>query len=213
MRRTMIGWGLLFFTVAIAHAQEGPPVDPPEFKPGDSWTYQRESKYDRKRTGKFKMTVTAVTETGYTMSKTVLEGDMNAGDTAYTRQLNPVYDNGRKKTPFVPHFNFPMTPGKAWQGTWTYKKLKTHKQNKEFKATMKSRVEGWETIQTPAGEFRALKISFTATHRNQKGRGKDTEGVRWYSPEVGQVVRVVLKDKGGAAREEVKELIAYQPAP
>jgi hypothetical protein len=80
---------------------------------------------------------------------------------------------------------------------------------------MKSRVEGWETVTTPAGEFKALKIVFESKLNDQhSGRGKATTGIRWCSPEVRQIIRSEIKDEGGKkSRDEVTELVSFNPAP
>lgn len=213
MRRITIELLILVFLATTVHAQDAATVDVPVFKPGDSWTYQSHSQYHRNRTGKFKLTVTAVSEAGYKTSRTVLEGHMKSGNEHCTQQMNPTQQNGRKKRPFIPFFDFPLTPGKRWQGSWKYTKMKTKGKDRHFNATMKSHIEGWETVKTPAGEFRALKITYEAVHANEKRHSKVTKGIRWYCPEVRQIVRIEFKDKGGEAREEVRELIAYQPAP
>ena len=85
--------------------------------------------------------------------------------------------------------------------------------NIDIRCKMESRVEGWENIKTPAGEFKTLKITFKMKQRNQFGHGNDTKGTRWYCPAIRHIVRSELKEKGSNSREEVLELVSYKLAP
>lgn len=208
----IIGLLICFGIASTAIAQSPETAEMPSFKSGDSWTYTRSSKYSRKRTGKEVITITSVSDTGYETSVKVLEGDADGYEGKNTNEMNAIIGRGgRKFDPYVPYFSFPMMPGKTWEGSWKYTKIK--RRTFYFKGTMKSRVEGWENIKTPAGEFKTLKITFKAKIINQFGRGPETTGTRWYCPAIRHIVRSEIKDKGGMMREEVKELVSYKLAP
>jgi len=186
-------------------------VELPKIYPGDSWTYSRKSKYDITRTSIFVVTVSSFTATGFKTFKKVIEGSDKSCKNEFTNELNPIKKGRTSLKPYIPKFSFPLTPGKTWEGKWKYT-VRPGPKTLNFNATMKSRVEGWETIKTQAGEFSALKITFEADHINQYGRGAYTKGSQWYSPKVRNIVRSEIIDKGGRVRHEVTELIDYNPA-
>ncbi|MCB2147512.1 MAG: hypothetical protein KQI81_13635 [Deltaproteobacteria bacterium] len=213
MRYLLIGLVVGLFAVTPRPLQAQDTAELPTFKVGDNWTYQRTNKFNRTRTGKFVVTVTSVSGSGFATSTKVIEGAAKDEVGEYTTEMNALKDNDRKFTPYVPYFSFPLAPGKAWEGSWKYSVWGKKNKMETFNATMKSRVEGWEIVTTPAGEFNALKIVFEATHANpHSGRGKETKGTRWYCPEVRRIVRNEVSDEGGNGKGEVTELVSFSPA-
>ena len=216
MRHIVIGLLIGLGVVLSGYVQAEDSADLPSFKTGESWTYARVDKNDQSHTGKFVITVTSVSDNGYATATKVLEGAADDEVGEYTQEMNAIKNEDRKFTPFVPYFSFPLTPGKTWEGSWKFTARGGKKNNMlNFDGIMKSRVEGWETITTPAGEFKALKIVFKSKLTDQhSGRGKATTGIRWYSPEVRHIVRSEIKDEGGKkSRDEVTELVSFNPAP
>jgi hypothetical protein len=194
---------------SLAWAQVGESVDAPSFKPGDSWTYVRTDKLDRSRNAKYSLTVKSVSDSGHVTSRELLEGSVSASDDEYTREMNPIVFEGQKFDPYVQVFSFPLAPGKQWEGKYSFWSSAV---NLQFNGSRANRVEGWETVRTPAGEFKALKITFAGHARNQYGRGSEFQGTWWYSPEVRRFVRAETKAFGGAPRDELIELVSFKPA-
>ncbi len=214
MRYLLIGLLVGLVAAAPGPSQAQDTAALPTFKVGDNWTYQRTSKFDRTRTGKFVVTVTSVSDSGFATATKVIEGAFEDEVGEYTTEMNAIKDNDRKFTPHVPYFSFPLAPGKAWEGSYKYSVMGKKNKMETVNATMKSRVEGWDTVTTPAGEFNALKIVFEATHKNShSGRGKEIKGTRWYSPEVRRIVRNEVSGEGGKSKGEVTELVSFSPAP
>ena len=214
MRYLLIGLLVGLFALTPGPLQAQDTAELPTFKVGDNWTYQRTSEFDRTRAGKFVVTVTSVSDSGFATATKVIEGTDEDEVGEYTTEMNTIKDNDRKFTPHVPYFSFPLAPGKAWEGSWKYSVKGKKKRMETVNATMKSRVEGWETVTTPAGEFNALKIVFEATHtKSHSGRGKETKGTRWYCPEVRRIVRSEVSNEDGKSKNEVTELVSFSPAP
>jgi uncharacterized lipoprotein YddW (UPF0748 family) len=63
-------------------------------------------------------------------------------------------------------------------------------------------VVGWETVEVPAGKFRALRVE--ATH---DGRRNGPQVTAWYAPEVKRYVRLIAQAVR-SSREEV--LLGYK---
>lgn len=201
---------LALFSLAIASsgwAQSGDQVGAPAFKPGDSWTYVRTDKLDLSRNAKYVETIKSVSDSGHETSSQALEGSVGGSDDQYTREMNPIVLEGQKYDPYIPTFSFPLASGKQWEGKYSFSRSTF-----QFNGTRASRVEGWETVKTPAGEFKALKITYSGRATNQRGLGTAFQGTSWYSPEVRRVVRAEIKASGGAARDQLVELVSFKPA-
>jgi hypothetical protein len=209
MSHMLIGSLLGFLVVSAALAQSGDTVGAPALKPGDSWTYTQIDKLDRSRNAKFAVTVKSVSERGHEVSRQVLEGTLGGTDDQYTYELNPIVLEGQKYEPFIPAFSFPLAPGKKWEGKFSFW---ISSGSLQFTATRSSHVEGWESVRTPAGDFKALKITFHQRAMNQFGRGTEIQGTLWYSPDVRRFVRTELRAFGGAPRDQVIELVGFKPA-
>lgn len=214
MRHLLIGLLVGLFALTPGPLQAQDTAELPTFKVGDNWTYQRTSEFDRTRTCKFVLTVTSVSDSGFATATKVLEGAAKDEVGEYTAEMNAIKENDRKFEPHVPYFSFPLAPGQAWEGSWKFSIRDNRNKMQTVNASMKSRVEGWETVTTPAGEFKALKIVFEALHKAARsGRANETKGTHWYCPEVRRVVRSELKTEGVKSKNEVTELVSFSPAP
>ena len=79
------------------------------------------------------------------------------------------------------------------------------------------RIRGYESVNVPAGTFKALKVEIDSNRRPTEGMGS-REPVRtlltlWYAPEVKRIVkmlRVVLTDDGMHLDEDTYELVKYR---
>ena len=213
MRYLLIGVLVGLFAVTPGTLQAQDTAQLPTFKVGDNWTYQRTNEYDIARTGKFVVTVTSVSDSGFATATKVIEGAVEDEVGEYTAEMNAIKENDRKFTPHVPYFSFPLSPGKAWEGSYKFSVMGKKNKMQTVDATMKSRVEGWETVTTPAGEFKALKIVFEVAHtQSHSGRGKERKGTRWYCPDVRRIVRNEISGEGGKSKGEVTELVSFSPA-
>jgi len=205
MKRTFMA----LFSLVIAPlgwTQSGEPVGAPSFKPGDSWTYVRTDKFDRSRNAKYVVTIKSVSDNGHEASVQALEGTVGGSGDQYTRELNPIVLEDLTFKPYIPTYSFPLAPGKKWEGTYSFLSA-----GAQWNATRASRVEGWETVKTAAGEFKALKITYSGRVWNARGFSINQYGTTWYSPEVRRVVLSEFK-ANSPARDQRVELVGFKPA-
>jgi hypothetical protein len=194
------------FTV---NAQTAETVGAPSVKEGDSWTYVRSDKMDRTRAAKYTTTVKSVSADGYVTAVEPLEGSMTAREDRYNKDGNLVDFEGFKFQPFVGIYEFPLSAGKQWESKYTWFSPTA---NAQLSGTRRNKVAGWETVKTPAGEFKALKITAETQIMGRSGFGSSTQATYWYAPDVRRLVRVETKGFGAAARDEVVELVSYKLA-
>ena len=196
------------FSLAFASlgwAQSGEKVEAPSFKPGDSWTYVRSDTMDRSRNAKYVVTIEWVSDSSHETSRQALEGTVGGSANQYTREMNPIVLEDQKYEPHIPVFSFPLTPGKKWEGTYSF-----WSGGRQWNVTRASRVEGWETVKTAAGEFKALKITYLEQRRAGRA-ANDFHGTSWYSPEVRRVVVSEFK-AFTPPRDQRVELVSFKPA-
>jgi hypothetical protein len=206
MKRTFLAWvGLAI--AATAWAQSGGQVEAPTYKPGDSWTYVRTDRFGAIRNAKYVTTIKSVSDRGHETSREALEGTIIGSGDEYTREMNPIVFEDQRFDPYIANYRFPLAPGKGWQGTYT---LTAYGALWEF--TRINHVEGWETVKTPAGEFKALKIVFEGSGRSRMGGLQNQyTGATWYCPEVRRAVRTEFKSQR-PPRDERVELVSFKPA-
>lgn len=209
MVRSLFVVASLALSLAVS-AQSPDAVTAPQVKEGDTWTYARSDALDRARAAKYTTTVKSVAADGYVTSVQPLEGSMTAREDRYTKDGNPIEFEGVKFDPFVTVFSFPMSAGKQWDSKHTWF---SPAGNFQLSGARRTKVVGWETIKTPAGEFKALKFTAETQIMGRAGFGSSTQNTYWYAPEVRRLVRTENKGFGGAARDEVIELISFKLAP
>lgn len=205
----MLFFATLLLSPLAVWAQTADSVTAPVVKEGDSWTYVRSDKMDRTRAAKYTTTVKSVSGDGYVTFVEPLEGSMTAREDRYNHDGNPMHLEGQKFEPFVPVYSFPLSPGKQWDGKYSWWSATV---NNQISATRNAKVVGWETVKTPAGEFKALKVTSETQIIGRGGFGSSTQITQWYAPEVRRAVRVEFKGFGAAARDEVTELVSYKLA-
>ena len=204
MKRAFIA----LFSLAIASlgwAQSGEKVEAPSFKPGDSWTYVRTDTMDPRRNAKYAVTIEWVSESGHETSRQALKGAASGKIDQFTREMNPIALEDEKYEPYVPVFSFPLTPGKKWEGTYSF-----WRGGRQWNVTRTNRVEGWEMVKTAAGEFKALKITYLEQRRAGRA-ANDFHGTSWYSPDVRRVVLSEFK-ASTPPRDQRVELVSFKPA-
>ena len=206
MKRTILA--LFALATAIpAWAQSGDQVEAPSYKPGDSWTYVRTDRFSATRNAKYVTTIKSVSDRGHETSRQALEGTIIGSGDEYTRELNPILFEDQRFEPYIANYRFPLAPGKRWEGTYTFTSY-----GALWETTRTNRVEGWEAVKTPAGEFKALKIVFEGSGRSRMGNLQNQfSGTTWYSPEVRRAVRTEFKSQR-PPRDERVELVSFKPA-
>jgi len=145
----------------------------PTWAAGDFWTYR-----GRRPTGPYTITRKVLRE-GLFEKRPAYE--IEAGDAHYwyTRQLGYLArTNGGRTTRLATppeDWQWPLQVGKSWSATVTW--TDHGEKEREFVLTSVWTVEGYETVKTPAGTFKAFKVS-----RREIESGASEEF--WYSPAV-----------------------------
>jgi hypothetical protein len=170
----------------------------PTWTAGDSWTYRGKG-----RDGAYTITRRVLREAAF-------EGDpayeVEAGDSRYwyTKRLGYLARvtgdrTVRRATP-PEDWQWPLQVGKSWSATVTW--TDGPAQDRHFVLTAVWTVEAYEDVKTPAGTFKAFKVS-----RREIESGASQEF--WYSSAVRGWVKVRGADTAAGAYEE--ELTAYSP--
>jgi hypothetical protein len=199
---------LLGFIIASpGWAQSGDQVEAPSFKPGDSWTYVRTDRFSATRNAKYVVTIKSVSDRGHETSREALEGTIIGDGDEFTYEMNAIVFEDQRFQPYIPNYRFPLAPGMRWAGTYTFTSY-----GALWETTRANRVAGWETVRTPAGEFKTLKIVFEGSGRSRMGNIQNQfTGTVWYCPEVRRAVRTEFKSQR-PPRDERVELVSFKPA-
>lgn len=111
-------------------------------------------------------------------------------------------------SPALPYLDFPLQAGKSWEA----RVVETDAEGNRRVHEVRARVESWETVEVPAGTFRALKIVLT-DDISKNGvavlQGRDES---WYSPEVKRTVKTEetsLDPATGERRRRTVSLVEY----
>ena len=168
----------------------------PAWAVGDSWTYR-----GRGPSGQYTVTRKVVSEG-------IFEGrdcyQIEAGDARYwyTKQLGYLARTRGDKTVRLAEppedWQWPLQIGKQWSATVTW--TDSGDQARTFVLTGVWLVETYEEVKTPAGTFKAFKVS---RREIQSGASQDF----WYSPEAKGWVKLRGADTADGNYEE--ELTAY----
>jgi hypothetical protein len=168
----------------------------PTWEVNDSWTYA-----GRRASGPYTLTRKVVREG-------LFEGypayEVDAGDTHYwfTKRLGYLARlNGDKvvRRAIPPEdFQWPLQVGKQWSSTFTW--IESGEPERRSTVTGIWAVEAYEEVKTPAGTFKAFKVS-----RREVQSGASQEF--WYSPAVKGWVK--LRVRGGPEGDYEEELTSY----
>lgn len=180
-------------------------IERPQVRSGDSWTYRQTSLITRK-SGDFSYRVASVSADRI---KTVSDG---FNDT-YTLDWNLVESSaGIKIAPHDGYFQFPLEPGK----TYAFKSERTVARTRTpWEGTVT--VADWETIEVPAGRFRALRVDVNGSFGNGPlARRARLRQSYWWSADVKRWVRYDLWMSKPASKatdfNTRTELVRYAPA-
>lgn len=190
---------------ALCAGQSDTRVVKPEIRVGDSWTYRGRNllgpgvqEYE--------------TRVSFIDDKVILtistrKNDGKEIDAAWTSEWNAVTSyTGRMARPHVGIFRFPLRVGESFEAKSEW--LDPRNKGAEGISTGTVRIVGWETVEVPAGKFRAMKIESEFLVRSPDGRSSQFKIVYWYVPEVRRWVKLnVVGSQGGTVGEE---LLAYK---
>jgi hypothetical protein len=170
----------------------------PRWMAGDSWTYRGKG-----RDGAYTITRRVLREGIYEGAEAY---EVEAGDSRYwyTKQLGYLArvtgDRTVRRAMPPEDWQWPLQVGRAWSATVTW--VDGPAQDQRFVLTGVWEVEAYEEVKTPAGTFKAFKVS-----RREIESGASQEF--WYSVAVKGWVKVRGTDTAAGTYEE--ELTAYAP--
>ena len=204
MKRAVLALLLLAFP-ALSAGQSDTPVPRPEIRVGDSWTYRSTNllapgTHDHETRVSFagdKLILTVSTR----------KSDGKEFDASWTAEWNAV----RSYSEFMyrPHtgtFRFPLRIGDEYKVQ--YELLRPRSDTVVRNTTRTVKVVGWETVDVPAGTFRAIKVVAEGLVQPLDGSNAwRQETTFWYNPEVRRWVKVQNVLPKFTASEE---LLAYK---
>jgi len=168
-------------------------TDAPKYALGDTWSFRKVDGYSREVRGTYTHTVAAVAAGGISVERR--SGDGKLLDTvtlAAPGLLSAGRLNARARGSLEPALQllpFPLEEGKRWRQSVARVDPAIYGK-REVKVY--GRVQGWEMVKVPAGEFRALKIVrelFLGDEDSFRGQTKLTQHL-WYVPELRNLVKV-----------------------
>lgn len=195
-----------------ASAQLALPVDRPELKPGDSWTYRVLDNWTKKETRRYTMEF-AVEENERWIFRSQRHTDGQTSTLMFNKDLQPCRTlNGANGPVCGGTMKFPMTE----DGKHSFKELPWSNGKGHYSADCE--VKGIETVEVPAGKFEAVKVAckgFWTRLFDGSNNGRFDQTV-WYAPSIRQQVRSEYNDLYANGQPNVKnltELVEFKPAP
>jgi hypothetical protein len=208
-------------------------TEAPQYDAGESWNYRAVNAYNGLPHGSFTQSVAGAAAgvvagaAGGEIRINLRSDDGKYTDTVtFSRagQMASGMLNDRAGGPLEPALQmtpFPLEEGQRWKQSVT-RADPVQKQNRTV--TIYGKVQGWEQVKVPAGEFRALKIVreiFLGDHDAFRGQTKLTE-YEWYVPELKHWAKLQNFEEYHMAGDNaagsyyqgerlILELMSYQP--
>jgi hypothetical protein len=204
MSRTLLA--LLLIAIPVLSAgQSDRRVVKPEIRVGDSWTYRSTNIFGPG-------THEHEDRVSFTNDKVILlvstsKSDGKEADSSWTTDWNAVTSiGGLMYRPNAGIFRFPLRIGDKHDVR--YEQLRPRVTAAENSTIGSVKVTGWETVEVPAGKFRAIKVEVESTVRPSGGsRAYPRDLTYWYVPDV----RRWVKDQGVTPRNKFSsELLEYK---
>ena len=197
---------LLLVAIPILSAgQSDARIVKPEIRVGDSWTYRSTNVLEPG-------TYEQETRVSFINDKVILlvstrKSDGKEFDSSWTTDWNPVSSyTGFTYRPHGLVFRFPMHVGDAYG--WKYEILRPRANTVVNVTTGKAKVVGWDTVEVPAGKFRAIKVELENIVQPSDGsRLFEWQATFWYVPDVRRWVKFVSTPPGRTISEE---LLSYR---
>jgi len=202
MKRAILG--LLLAAVPVLGAgQSDARIVKPEIRVGDRWTY-RSTNLFAPGTHDVDNRVSFASDKVILVITTSKGGDKEV-DTSWTPEWNAVKPLG--EIMFRPDsgvFRFPMRAGDKY--AVNYELLRPRLNTVLSKTTGAVTVMDWETVEVPAGKFRAMRLELDSMVQPTDGsRGFRRQSTVWYVPDVRRWVKVLISTPKLNASEELLE--------
>jgi hypothetical protein len=193
---------VLFIAACATRDAEAPSVGPlihrPEIKVGDAWRY-RQTDPANKTSSIAVLSVVNVSERAI-QTLTKIQESGNELDGIWTPEWNAVATGeGEIYEPHSGWLRFPLGAAARYQVAYELRRPRTDRIQLAESHSGRARIVGWENVEVPAGQFRALKVevdeSFFVLGWGTRG-GLTAKAVIWYSPEVKRWVKSTYEDFG-----------------
>lgn len=190
----------IYLLTTVSVAQEVMPVQRPEVKVGETWTYVVLDWYTKQTKAEWTFEVVGVDDS---YIKTELRRYGNNSTRTYGRDWSP--SGGFQQ------LSFPLEVGKKWKSQYSYNDPNCGRVTDDLEAEVK----GWEDIEVPAGKFRALRIEHNGFYTGPLpgcGAGRKNRWF-WYVPSIKRYVRAeerAYTPQGQLGFGEVFELKAFK---
>ena len=202
MTRTLLA--LLLVTVPVLSAgQSDARVVKPEIRVGDSWTY-------RSTNALAPGTHVHETRVTYADDKVILvvstrKSDSKEFDSSWTPEWNPVTSYaGVMYRPHAGVFQFPLRTGDKYEVKFEVLRPRVNKV--VTTVTGVAKVIGWDTVEVPAGKFRAMRVEVEGVYRELDGSGTyQQHATMWYVPEVNRWAKFLVVNPRFTGSEELME--------
>lgn len=203
MKRTALL--VLSAAATLCAAQSENRVVKPEIRVGDSWTY-RSTNIGARGTHEHEMRVSFVDDKVILVAST-RKSDGVELDSSWTSQWNALTHGGFMFRPHSGFLRFPMRVGDNHEVK--NELLRPRENTIENSTTGSVTVVGWETVEVPAGKFRAIKIELDSMVQPSSGaRAYRRQVTLWYVPEVRRWVKNQIFTAPNSSGSE--ELLAYK---
>lgn len=204
MKRAALLTLLLAFP-ALSAAQSDERIVKPEIRVGDSWTY-RGTNMIAPGTHEYESRVSFANDKAILMVS-ANKSDGKEADSSQTPELN--FLAAHSGIMFRPHsglFRFPLRVGDKYEVK--YEQLRPRVNTVESATTGSVAIVGWETVEVPAGKFRAVKLELDSMVKPLDGsRAFPRQLSVWYAPEVRRWVKL----QGETPRNKFsEELLDYK---
>lgn len=204
MTRTILA--LLLMTVStLSGGQTDTPIRRPEIRVGDSWTY-RSTNIIGPGAHEQETRVTFIDDK-VILAVSTRKSDGKEFDSSWTNEWNSVTTHGGSM--YRPHsgvVRFPLNIGDKHEVK--YDLLRPRASTILSSTTGTVAIVGWETVEVPAGKFRAVRIELDSMVQPSDGsRAYPRQVTYWYSPDVRRWVKL-LGFTSSARFDE--ELLSYK---
>lgn len=201
---------LAILVVSPALAQEAPK---PEWTVGDKWSFERKDRTRNVVEHVVDTTVASRTESEY-HQRVVNTKTGTTITIVRDTNLNVTDFNGRKSTPAIVVYDWPLAAGKQWSAKFEGPNTA---RNGQYVEERKCEVAGRESIQVRAGTFDTVKVTCKGSYRTPSPSGNVTlsgytESSLWYAPAAKIAVRYEYTDGNqfGRWNNWVDELIGFE---
>jgi len=201
MNRIALVLLLLAFPVLSA-AQSDERIVKPEIRVGDSWTY-------RSTNALAPGTHEHESRVSYADSKVSLvvstrKSDGMEFDSSWTPEWNAVTSYaGVMYRPHAGVFRFPLRTGDKYEVN--FEVLRPRVNTIATTVSGIARVVGWDTVDVPAGKFRAIRVEVEGVYRESDGGSYQQHAILWYVPEVNRWAKFLVVNPRFSGSEELLE--------